>query len=190
MSTPWTTLTKIFENLADIDNGSLNTLANSGGRKITIPVSLVSERDKKTISGEVSLLPSPLFLNGAAVCLFDRAVRQNGVFLFWEKALVGVGKAEVKAGTYLSNDNMAHAMLGHDRNQSLRENLEYFKKNYEHRRNNGGIPPTEFEECMDLAAAIIADSAVIKSADLERELFNRKSAFDKFFGFKPRGLEF
>lgn len=188
--TSWKTLTKIFENLSDIDNGDLNMLASSRGQKITIPVQLISELDQTTISGTVSLLPSPKNLNGAAVCLFDTAVRKNGIHLFWEKAVAGSGNVEINPGTYLAFDNMAHAMLGYDRGISLHENLIEIKKNYDYRRHNGGVPPNGLEECFDLAAAIIADSAVITSVDLERMIFDRKSAFDKFYGFKPRKIEF
>jgi hypothetical protein len=194
MGTPFTTLQKIFENVTDYNSPQINSLMNSGGKKITLPVVLVSkateDREEISITGQVSMLPSGENLYGTAVYWFDRTLRDNKVFFSWDKAYVGPGNAAVNPGTYLAGDRMAHAMMGYDRHKSLRDNLQDIKRNYDQRRYGGGIAPELYEQHFDLAASIIADSVVVKSEDLEEILFQQYGGIKKIFGFRPKGLEF
>lgn len=193
MSTSFKTLLKVFDAVSAYDSHHINSLQNSNGKKITIPVMLLSEQtplsEEKSISGTVSMLPSGDNLMGTAVYWFDRALRDNFIYFGWHRAYVGLSKAKVEPGTYLARDRMAHAMMGYDRSKNLRDNLHEVLKNYEQRK-NGGIPPVVAEQYFDLAASIIADSVVVQSEDIERIIFHTDGGLKKLFGFRPKGLEF
>lgn len=188
MRTPQTTLTRIFESLKDLDHNDINTLAALNGRMVTIPVRL-EYKEEKLAQGTVTLSPLRSRMEFAAVYLFENVLINNGLHLFWDKAIAGPDNFTIDPGKYLAQDNLVHEMLSHDRGLSLRDNLAAIKNDYDQRLVHG-TPPTEYEQGFDLCAAIVANTAIIRSEDLERVLFNRKSAFEKFYGFWPHKLEF
>jgi hypothetical protein len=189
-STSWETLEKLFNELSDYNHPGMNVLAQSGGKKIDIDVTLVSEKEKLAVSGTVSMLPSEKFLDGTAVYMFREAVHANGIHALWDKAHSGAKKTPTDLGTFLAFDDLAHSMLGYDRNKSLRNNLMEVLRSYDRRRNHGGIPARRREAYNDIVSAIIADSVVIKSEDIEQILYERKPWMMRLKEFKPCGLVF
>lgn len=200
MKIPVKKLSKLFENLSRYDHSDINALRQLEGRVTTLSVDLQQKSEIRTkketgftsvASGTVTLLPLRAKMECAALYLFENVLSTHGMDLSWDRAIVGPENVAIDPLECVGHDDLAAVFSKHDRNLSLGENFVQIRKGYEEASAKGLVEPTSYQKGVDVAAAIVAQTAVVKSVDLERFLFHKKAAFGSFFmGFRARGLEF
>lgn len=177
--------------LPDVNYGDTNYIR--GGKKIPIQVTLFHD-DVKTLDATVHIFGSSKQLYGAALYLLERRMKENNISVEWNEVQFLGSSANmprfdpmtdpfvqsIDRAMLLPFDDTIGVLADVFKQSSLPEQI---------------IPSSVITRARDalyqehICAAILAHTAVIKSDDMERMIFDRKWHLPGA-KFKPQGLEF
>lgn len=182
-------LSKFFQALARYDHNDLNAIQALGERKVEIPVRL-ENKGKKAVEGSVNLIPVRVHMEAAAVYLFENVLNEHDMHVEWDRAIAG-DNVVVDPCDYKNVHDFVPAITQYDRSKGLRENMAYLTSKYKILQQSNPAQSLQYQKGIDLAAAVVAHTATVKSVDLEEFVFHKKNEFGShFMGFRPRGLKF
>lgn len=181
----WNSVQKI---LPHVDHPALNAIVNSHGKTTAFPVTL-KRHEETVLTATVNMLPSGINLSGAAIAVLLHKMKEQHMFPAWDHAVVGTSEHKHKAGMFLFRDEFAMEVDAYA-GLSLKDAMERYHFSERHIAEYTGTPSEPHELLDAFCAAVIGSTATVQSADMERELYERRPKLLRLLPFRAKGLEF
>lgn len=174
-------------------DGDINFIRNSNGRQIPVRVILYNN-ERQMLDATVHFYGSPRLLYHAALYMLERRLDENNLAVEWDSVqFVGNSKIFPKfdpLGDELVQSMKTSLMLPlEDTVKVIREISEKFFLSDDFIPHDLILRARTQSYYSQLSAAILAHTAIVKSDDMERMIFERRWHLP-MTRFKPQGLEF